>query len=242
MATFDEHAAAVAAAAAQRSGDRSRMLRLGLIALIAVLALLAAGLVGRVTGGPSYPSDSSADAGFSRDMQVHHAQAVEMAMIVRDRTGNEDMRRLAYDIALTQQEQIGEMHGWLILWGLTQTSDDPAMAWMSTSGTSEHQHGQSTPSAMAGMDSAGTGSDAMPGMASAADMKRLAALSGTEAEVLFLQLMIAHHRAGVDMAEAGATLAGTPQVRDLAAGMAKIQQAEIDLMNDLLRDRGAPEA
>lgn len=237
MVTFDEHAAAVSAAAAQRSGDHSRTLRRVLIALVGVLALLAAGLVGRVTAGPAYPSDTSADAGFSRDMQVHHAQAVEMAMIVRDRTDDEGIRLLAYDIALTQQEQIGEMHGWLVLWGLTQTSDEPAMEWMGGSGSGGHQHGGSP-----GMDSAGADLPLMPGMATAADMKRLTTLSGAEAEVLFLQLMIAHHRGGVDMAEAGASLAGTSEVRDLAAGMAKIQQTEIDLMNGILRDRGAPEA
>ncbi|MDP9479986.1 MAG: DUF305 domain-containing protein, partial [Actinomycetota bacterium] len=30
------------------------------------------------------PADDSAEAGFARDMMVHHAQAVEMAEILRD--------------------------------------------------------------------------------------------------------------------------------------------------------------
>jgi uncharacterized protein (DUF305 family) len=34
-------------------------------------------------------------------MSVHHAQAVEMAEIVRDRTESEEVRTLATDIALT---------------------------------------------------------------------------------------------------------------------------------------------
>jgi uncharacterized protein (DUF305 family) len=46
-------------------------------------------------------------------MMVHHAQAVEMAEIVRDRTENPQTRTLATDIALTQQAQIGQMQGWL---------------------------------------------------------------------------------------------------------------------------------
>ncbi len=33
---------------------------------------------------PSAPGDGSPEAGFARDMQAHHAQAVRMAMIIRD--------------------------------------------------------------------------------------------------------------------------------------------------------------
>ena len=43
---------------------------------------------------------TSAAAGFLRDMQVHHAQAVDMAMTIRDISDDPDLRRLAYDIAL----------------------------------------------------------------------------------------------------------------------------------------------
>src|ERR671921_780680 len=76
------------------------------------------------------PSDSSPEAGFARDMMVHHAQAVEMAEIVRDKTESEEIRTLATDIALTQQAQIGMMQGWLDVWGLSPTGTEPAMSWM----------------------------------------------------------------------------------------------------------------
>ena len=59
------------------------------------------------------PGNDSAEAGFARDMIVHHAQAVQMAEIVRDKTNSDDMRLLAADISLTQQGQIGIMQGWL---------------------------------------------------------------------------------------------------------------------------------
>ncbi|MHC5908965.1 DUF305 domain-containing protein, partial [Streptomyces sp. S6] len=39
---------------------------------------------------------AAVDAGFARDMAVHHQQAVEMSYIVRDRTDDEEVRRLAY--------------------------------------------------------------------------------------------------------------------------------------------------
>ena len=55
------------------------------------------------------PSGTSAEAGFARDMQVHHQQGVELAMIVRDRTDDEATRTLAYDIATTQAQQAGQL-------------------------------------------------------------------------------------------------------------------------------------
>lgn len=63
-------------------------------------------------------------------MIIHHSQAVEMAEIVRDRTESEEMRILASDIALTQQAQIGQMQGWLAVWGVPATGNEPPMAWM----------------------------------------------------------------------------------------------------------------
>jgi uncharacterized protein (DUF305 family) len=57
------------------------------------------------------PGNDSAEAGFARDMIVHHAQAVQMAEIIRDKTNSDDMRLLAADISLTQQGQIGIMQG-----------------------------------------------------------------------------------------------------------------------------------
>jgi uncharacterized protein (DUF305 family) len=76
------------------------------------------------------PGNDSAEAGFARDMIVHHAQAVQMAEIIRDKTNSDDMRLLAADISLTQQAQVGIMQGWLEVWGLPITGEEPAMAWM----------------------------------------------------------------------------------------------------------------
>ena len=78
----------------------------------------------------SAPSDFGADAGFARDMQTHHAQAVEMAFLVRDRTDDEEVRTVAYDIITSQQQQAGQMYGWLVQWGLDQTGSRPPMAWV----------------------------------------------------------------------------------------------------------------
>ena len=73
---------------------------------------------------------SAQSAAGPRDMAVHHQQAVEMSFIVRDRTGDEDVRRLAYDIAQTQANQRGMLLGWLDLWSLSKTSVDGHMTWV----------------------------------------------------------------------------------------------------------------
>ncbi|MFC0861155.1 DUF305 domain-containing protein [Sphaerimonospora cavernae] len=172
------------------------------------------------------PGDASSEAGFARDMGVHHAQAVEMSFVVRDKSTDGQIRTLAYDIITTQSTQRGIFMGWLQQWGLDQASLLPPMTWMAGHGG----HG--------GADAATTGS--MPGMASDEEMKRLkSAAPGKDAEVLFLQLMIRHHEGGVDMAEGLLKLSGRAEVRSLAQHIVDGQMAEIKQMRELLTDRGA---
>ncbi|MFG3151101.1 DUF305 domain-containing protein [Streptomyces sp. NPDC048219] len=200
--------------------------RAGWIAGSAAAVLVAAGAITYAVagddGGAGTPSAGSADAGFARDMSVHHQQAVEMSYIVRDRTEDEEVRRLAYDIAQTQANQRGMLIGWLDLWGLPKVSSDPPMTWMG----------------MGDMPSAGEGS-LMPGMATDAEMKKLAGLNGRRAEVYYLQLMTEHHKGGVHMAEGCAARCTVGVEKRLARGMVESQESEIRLMADLLAERGA---
>ncbi|MFI1645841.1 DUF305 domain-containing protein [Streptomyces avidinii] len=177
------------------------------------------------------PGLRSPDAGFARDMAVHHQQAVEMSFIVRDRTQDEAVRTLAYDIANTQANQRGMMLGWLDLWGLPKVvADEPPMSWMGASGG----HGGH------GGHEAGAGSGAlMPGMATREELDRLGAASDRDAEVLFLQLMTDHHKGGVTMAEGCAQQCETPVEKALAQGMVDAQRSELTLMADMLKQRGA---
>lgn len=204
--------------------------------LVAGLVVVAGG-VGYLLGRPaSPPADDSVEAGFARDMQVHHAQAVEMSLIVREKSSDPALRAMAYDVITSQQQQIGQMYAWLDGWGLPQTSSRPPMAWMSGM---DH----------AGMDGMPSGSDSMkmlpdgrmPGMASAADLARLKAARDRAAEVLWLQLMIPHHQAGVMMAEAVIQKSDDPQVVKLANAIRTAQLAEIDQMRQMLAERGAVE-
>lgn len=208
-----------------------RLARAIVFAVVIFIVAATGAVVGRVTG-PSTPDDHSIDAGFARDMSVHHSQAVEMAMLVDDRTADPGVKVLASDIALTQQEQIGRMKGWLVSWGLLPTGSRPAMRWMT-----DADHGGHSGSASALLPDG-----RMPGMASQTDLDTLRARTGRPAEVLFLQLMVAHHRGGIPMAEHAAGSADTAGVRELARAIAAGQTAEVKVLEKMLRDRGAAPA
>ncbi|WP_131771054.1 DUF305 domain-containing protein [Candidatus Protofrankia californiensis] len=212
--------------------------------LVLVLLLVAAGAfaAGRLTAdaGEPVPADTSAEAGFARDMQTHHRQAVTMSMIVRDRTTDPEVRVLAYDVALGQQHQIGQMFAWLVQWGLPQTGTGPALAWMTTAAGGDTPAGHTT----GGMSGHGQGTSSagpgMPGMATAADLQRLTQLHGRDAEILYLQLMIAHHRAGVAMAQALLDRCSDhPDVRGIAQTIITSQTSEIGTMQAMRYARDA---
>ncbi|MFC8364084.1 DUF305 domain-containing protein [Streptomyces griseorubiginosus] len=195
------------------------------VAVAAAGVLVAAGAITYAVaedGSADTPTAGSADAGFARDMAVHHQQAVEMSYIVRDRTKDVEVRRLAYDIAQTQANQRGMLLGWLDLWGLPKVSADPPMTWMG----------------MGDMPSAGEGS-LMPGMATDSEMKKLGTLNGKQAEVFYLRLMTEHHRGGIHMAKGCVDKCTVGVEKRLAQGMVDAQQSEIDLMARMLKERGA---
>ena len=79
------------------------------VAIAALVLLAAAALAGTTAWKSGEPAADGPEAGFARDMSAHHAQAVEMSFIVRDRTSDPAVRMLAYDIINTQSAQIGMM-------------------------------------------------------------------------------------------------------------------------------------
>ncbi len=80
----------------------------------------------------------------------------------------------------------------------------------------------------------------MPGMATPEGIDELQKMFPEEADVRFLQLMIPHHQAALGMTEAILELTDRPEVERLATAIAASQEAEIEAMQDLLQDRGAP--
>ncbi|MDT9698380.1 DUF305 domain-containing protein [Streptomyces sp. P17] len=201
--------------------------RTPLIILVCTLLAVAAALVvwwraAEGTANAASPGDRSVEAGFARDMAVHHQQAVEMSFIVRDRTDDEGVRTLAYDVINTQANQRGMLLGWLEAWGLSKSSTEAPMTWMGHGSMYEAKDGA-----------------LMPGMATNAQLDQLRQAKGKDAEILYLRMMTAHHKGGIDMAKGAVKMAADDKLVRLAQTMVNGQQSEIDLMADMLAQRGA---
>jgi uncharacterized protein (DUF305 family) len=182
-----------------------RPARFGAAALLAAALCGIAGLLTASCGGA--PRDDSAEAGF------------------RDKSRDEDLRTLAYDIIVTQSTQRGVFMGWLQAWGLPQASMRPRMEWMPG-----HADLVQTPA---------RGMALMHGMASEDALRRLRDAQGVEAEILFLQLMIRHHEGGVLMARALAGLSRRAEAVSAAKSIEDTQRAEIVQMTEMLAKRAA---
>ena len=201
--------------------------RVVLAAVVALAIGLVAGLALSRVGGDDLPGDDSVAAGFARDMQTHHDQAVEMSWIIYDRTDDELVRSLAYDIARTQESQSGQMAGWLQVWGLSPTGPGKQMDWMRGLG---HEHGATMTLGDDGL---------MPGMATQAEMTKLKGMRGKAADIYYLQMMIRHHKAGVPMAEAARDNSQNDAVETLAQSIINSQTTEVETMTQMLKERGA---
>ncbi|WP_194834293.1 DUF305 domain-containing protein [Nocardia sp. XZ_19_369] len=215
---------------AQVRRQRTALLALGLIGAILIGVALGT-LIRLPLDGSSEPDPGTVDVGFNQDMSAHHAQAVEMAGVVLVRSTDTDVRRLAYDIMTTQQNQVGRMQGWLQLWGEPAQSIDGYMGWMHEQPTG-HGHNGTTAAATGPMPT-------MPGMATPADLAALRQATGPELDTLFLQLMLRHHQGGLPMIQYAAEHAETTAVRTLAETMDKTQRGEAQLITTMLTARGA---
>jgi uncharacterized protein (DUF305 family) len=156
------------------------------------------------------PGEKSPEVGFARDMIVHHAQAVELALLLYDRTENTTLKTMALDMMLSQQAQIGQMQGWLYLWQVPIASPDLPMTWMNM--------------ATEGL---------MPGMATDEQIAALRAAKGVDADRQFIQLMIPHHESALHMAKAILDSTSVPAVHDFARSVLETQQREIDELKQI---------
>jgi uncharacterized protein (DUF305 family) len=203
-----------------QTGPKRQAILHRVTAVLAAVLLGAAGyLLGASRSAPAVPRDGTVDVGFLRDMMVHHAQAVTLAMIVDRRATVPAVREMADEIATGQQREVGVMAGWLQQWGLPDSTTAPPMAWMAH------------PSA-----AAPDADPPMPGMATRRDVARLAVARGRQADLLFCQLMLPHHLGALHMIDDEVARGNRPEVIGLAEQMRTGQQKEINLLNRLLAE------
>ena len=172
---------------------------------------------------------SVTDVGFAQDMSTHHDQAILMANSLPADVGPE-IRGLADRMVAAQTAEVATLRGWLTWFSEPVTADHP-MGWMAghTSGHPGHTDGSSA-----------SDQPPMPGLASTDELTRLAGSHGRDAEILFLQLMIRHHRGGMTMATAAFNdPRASSATKHMALTMLGEQGDEVGQMSLLLRARDA---
>ena len=179
-----------------------------------VATALIAGMIGwLVHDTVSEPDAGGIDVGFLQDMRVHHEQAFEIAMTYLDRPDTDPgLRVVARTIVFGQSIEIGRMIELLRSFDAPEAGEDyTAMEWIGMA----------------------MSIDTMPGLATETQLDELASASGNTADRLFVELMTAHHEAGIDMAEFAAENA-SDDVQAFADSMAEGQRDDIVEMEVVL--------
>lgn len=168
-----------------------------------------------------------ADVDFMQQMIHHHAQALQMTVLVPGRTTRREIHLIAERIEVSQRDEIRQMQQWLRARGEAV----PAADTMPT--VSHAAHGGHTADSTHAM---------MPGMLTPAQMAQLAAATGAGFDRLFLELMIRHHEGALTMVSDLLARGGAQesQMFSLAAEIESDQMMEIARMQRLLATMPAP--
>ena len=161
--------------------------------------------------GTELPPHTEADLRFMHGMIPHHAQALEMVALLRDRTSNPRLHRLALRIEISQQDEIAMMQRWL------------------------RERGEEAPDGMAHHD--GMTGELMPGMLSPEQMTQLAEARDAEFDRLFIEFMISHHEGALVMVEELFASPGAGQgsaIYHFASDVEADQEMEIRRMRALM--------
>ncbi|MDN6657628.1 Uncharacterized protein conserved in bacteria [Acidipropionibacterium jensenii] len=205
------------------------------------------------------PKHNAQDMSFTTMMIVHHQGAIDMSALVPERASSDAVKTLAVQIQEAQGPEIQQMKGWLTVWkaamagssampsasstgspmgGMSMPASSmpgmsmPASSMPGMDHSSHQMEGMTSPGSAASSPSTMSGMD-MPGM-TPADMAQLKAARGTAFDRLFLQKMIVHHQAAVEMSKTELTHGTNPQAISLAADIISSQTAQITQMQNML--------
>ncbi len=140
------------------------------------------------------------DLQFIDTMSAHHQSAIDMARPAETKAQHAELKELARNIVRDQEREIAQMRGWREQWYAGKP--------------------QAMNMEMPGM------MDAMKGM----DMKGLNAATGNAFDLMFIDMMTAHHQGAVTMAREALTRAEHPEIKRLAQAIIDAQEKEIAQM------------
>ena len=158
---------------------------------------------------------SDLDASFATDMIQHHAQALALVDTTRGRDLSPELGQLADGILAGHTAEIEQLTSWLQDWQVPRPATVRDHA-------SEH----------------GAHSDAgshLPGMVSETALTELTALTDQEFQQRWLELMIEHHKAAIELVQDEQEAGRFAPAVELADRVETGQRAQLRTMEDLLR-------
>jgi uncharacterized protein (DUF305 family) len=168
--------------------------------------LLSAGIAIQIANTSHTPDDIQ----FIQDMMVHHQQALDMAVLAKDRTNSPGVLDASGRIEASQADEIAFMTQWLTVRG------EPLINQLHAD---DHQH------------------HVMMGMATPAQMQSLRDATGSDFDRHFLSLMITHHEGALEMVETLMEQPGAaydPTLFEFTTDIVNDQEKEIERMHGLL--------
>ena len=145
------------------------------------------------------------DLQFLDTMTHHHQGAIDMAKMALMKSQNEESKKFAQKIIDDQNKEISQMKDWREKWYAGKP--------------------QAINMEMPGMN------DSMK-MMMGDGMKKMAAATGKDFDLMFLDMMTPHHQGATTMAKEALIKAEHPEIKTLANQIIKAQEAEIKMMND----------
>ncbi|MFL6176552.1 MAG: DUF305 domain-containing protein [Ornithinibacter sp.] len=167
-------------------------------------------LSGSAAAPVTTPSAAPADARFYQQMIVHHAQALVMVRSAAPDLSDAQVKALALRIGDEQEPEMGAMSAWL------------------------QGRGQDVPPEATNPNLTDHATHSMPGMATQAELGRLAAATGPDADRLFLTLMIRHHQGAIAMVEDHLRGAVDERVAETADDISVTQAKQVRQMREML--------
>ena len=185
------------------------------IAQVPIIQPGAPGLPGRVISAEEASNLASiqysvGDVMFLQGMISHHAQAMEMSVLVESRTNREALELLAQRIRLSQEDEISMMQGWL-------QDRDLGVPTLDAHHADDYE--------------------LMPGMLTDEEMMELEVAEGADFDTLFLEFMIEHHLGAIEMVENLLDQQGAAQdpiLYEFTSDVTSDQGSEIERMDAML--------
>lgn len=159
------------------------------------------------------PADANYDLRFIDGMILHHQGAVVMAQEVQQKSTRPEIKKLATDIIVAQQEEISKMKAWRTSW-YPNAANTP-MGYSSSMGH------------MMPMSQEQMNTMMMSGDLGAAD---------NQFDLRFINAMIPHHEGALVMAKDALAKSPRPEIKQLAEAILSSQTGEINQMKKWRKD------